>query len=483
MSSKPASAKTLRILIWCLILGLLLPAFVVPVLAAKETEAAKPVQQIPAALIEPGPGADRYIVVVEKSTQSLFLYEFKKGQYYLRRTYPCSTGENVGDKRKEGDKRTPEGVYIFNKKSLESELAPIYGVLAYPMDYPNFWDLREGRDGNGIWMHGTNRKLVPRDSNGCVALQNVDIMELEQFVRLYNTPIVIYDRIEYKDLDQINRDAARVKAFVLAWRDAWVKKDFKAYQAKYARDFISDDGKDYRAWMDHKIRLNQIYSSIKVDFDDLRIFRHRDAIVVVFDQYYRGGSSFTSDGAKRLYLREKPEGYEIVAEVWSPFPSRPPERLLSAEVRRRVLAEARKAETVVAAAPEAKPVPARPAPVKADADVIRGILDTWLSAWTRKDIARYISLYHPDFRFKDMDRNEYRDYKARLAEKYKSISIGAEKTDIKVDGRQARVTFVQKYHADQYQDYGLKTLVLVKDGEDWRIREEFWQDMRAGAKP
>lgn len=444
----------------------------------------KPVRRIPDALIEPGPGKNRHILVVDKSQQRLFLYEFKKGNYYLLRSFMATTGENRGDKLKEGDRKTPEGFYIFNKKSIMSELAPIYGVLAYPMDYPNFWDVRLGKKGKGIWMHGLDRKLVPRDTNGCVALNNIDIMSLDEYVRLYETPIVVYKKIKYKDLDEINREAARVKAFVERWRKAWESKDSSLYRSLYTRDFTSSDGKDYQAWLAHKNRLNRLYTSIRVKLNRLRIFRHKGIVVVVFNQYYRGGKRFVSDGVKRLYLRESKGQYKIAAEVWRPFPPKPPRKLLPAEVRERVLAEAR-AAAATASAKKVRPAPATRVAAETGpaSEEVRRMVDRWLSSWQRKDIEGYLSYYHPEFRFKNMDLEGFKAYKKRLARTYRKISITAKRIKIKVEGPQAHVTFIQRYRTDQYRDYGLKTLVLRKHKQDWRIREESWENMSAGAKP
>jgi len=443
--------------------------------SAEERPEAGPQERVPDALIEPGPGKDRFIIVVEKATQKLFLYEFKIGQYFLRRTYDCTTGENNGDKLAEGDRRTPEGFYIFNNKHLESELAPIYGILAYPMDYPNFWDRFQGKAGKGIWMHGTNRLLAPRDSNGCVALNNIDILNLETLVRLYETPIIIYDKVRYRDVREINLEAARIKAFVEEWRQAWVRKNFRQYISMYSRDFVSNDGKNYQAWKEHKSRLNELYSKIEINLDDLRIFRHKDKMMVLFDQYYRG-DGFVSDGMKRLYLTEEKGGYKIAAEVWHPFPPKPSPKELPLEVRNRVLAEARLAA-------KATPPESKPAPVTPDKETVRRIVQGWLAAWQKKDMAGYLKHYHPEFSYNGMDLAAYREYKTDLADKYKKIAIKAEKMEIKVNGSQALVTFLQDYRSDQYRDRGLKTLVLVKHNQEWRIKEESWQDIKAGAKP
>ncbi|MEW5724798.1 MAG: L,D-transpeptidase family protein [Thermodesulfobacteriota bacterium] len=573
--------KLCRWLVVVIAAALVLSAFFPASWASKESEAPQLVKMVPDALIGPGSGAGRYVLVVEKSTQKLYFYEHREGQYFLLRTLLCSTGEIPGDKSKEGDKKTPEGFYVFIKKSIKAELADLYGVLAYPMDYPNFYDHRLGKRGDGIWMHGINKVLKPLDSNGCIELQNYDIMNLEEYIHLYETPIIVYEDVVYKSVEEIGREADRIQAFVESWRRAWETKDFKAYMASYAQDFISDDGKDHRAWEAHKLRLNQKYAHIRVELDGIRIFRHQGVIAVLFAQHYRG-DGFKSDGDKRLYLREKPGGgYEIVAEEWSEFPPQQPVKMLSAEVKREVIEAHRLAglqaavaakiqtpprpEVQVATAAEVAPppesesglgsreepvaaparpepkvgpsagpqaasparpesqvaAPAKPAPqaglpaepqaappekeVKTtgapaaptspaltEAERIAGLessnvrltVENWLDAWRKMDLDRYLTHYHPDFRYKNMDLEGYRDYKASLAAKYKNISIGVKKMKITVEGGQAKVTFIQDYQSDKYQDHGLKTLVLQKQGSQWQIRQELWQDLSgAGDRP
>ena len=530
-----STRKVLPVLLIMITVGVL--AVSSPAQATKSPQG-EPAEKVPHALIDPGEGASPFVLVVEKGSQTLYLYQYEGGKYRLVKTMACSTGEKVGDKAVEGDKKTPEGFYIFNKKALESELAPIYGILAYPMDYPNFWDRKLGKKGSGIWMHGTNKDLVPLDSNGCVELQNIDIMNLEELVKLNDTPIIVYHDIQYVRPDQLKAEAAKVKAFLESWRKAWENKDLQAYKSKYSKDFVNSDNRSYQAWMDHKQHLNEVYKVIRVDIKNLRIFRHQGLIVALFDQYYRGDDHFKSDGQKRLFLSEQGDGYRIVAEEWNGFPPPESKKVLSAEVKERVVAETReaqarlarmaqlkqdklkeasagpvgikaaKAESPVAPPPKVtaavKPIPASkteptppqpkvasadatkpvaaPAP-NPDVDNVRVAVEQWLDAWRKMDVDQYMAHYHPEFRYKGMDLDGYRAYKIGLAEKYSKISIKVRQLKIEVNGGNAKVTFVQDYRSDKYRDLGLKTLVLKKHANDWRIREESWQDMSAGAKP
>jgi len=47
----------------------------------------------------------------------------------------------------------------------------------------------------------------------------------------------------------------------------------------------------------------------------------------------------------------------------------------------------------------------------------------------------------------------------------------------------ATVSFTQKYEADDYEDEGLKSLLLVKRGKDWKIKEEEWKPLDQESRP
>ncbi len=97
---------------------------------------------IPSSLLKwPEQGAD-YIIIVDKSTQKIFLY-CRDNFYRPVKVFNCSTGENRGPKSTRNDKKTPEGIYFFTRAYLERELPPIYGDRAFAIDYPNPLDKRE----------------------------------------------------------------------------------------------------------------------------------------------------------------------------------------------------------------------------------------------------------------------------------------------------------------------------------------------------
>ena len=84
-----------------------------------------------------------HVMVVEKSTHSLFLYKNENGIPKLIKTFPVATGKIKGNKQVQGDKKTPEGIYRFHIFYSANELQNkygktglIYGAGAFTLNYP-----------------------------------------------------------------------------------------------------------------------------------------------------------------------------------------------------------------------------------------------------------------------------------------------------------------------------------------------------------
>jgi lipoprotein-anchoring transpeptidase ErfK/SrfK len=137
-----------------------------------------------------------HLILVEKTRQTLRLFRFDGG-YSLVKTYPCATGENEGKKRKENDERTPEGIY-FNTKTYRDRKVTVFGDRAFELNYPNPYDNMEGNGGRGIYIHGSNRPVTPFSTNGCVAMDNAHLADLDSRVDMKKTPIIIGEKLPYR---------------------------------------------------------------------------------------------------------------------------------------------------------------------------------------------------------------------------------------------------------------------------------------------
>lgn len=129
-------------------------------------------------------------IVVQKEQRKMYLLNGNKAL----RTYDFELGfEPIGDKKVEGDGKTPEGVYYIDRKNPNSKFHLSLGI-----SYPNARDRAEAArlgksPGGDIFIHGTSNPLKG-DTDwtwGCIAVTNKEIEEIYAMVNK-GTPIWIY---------------------------------------------------------------------------------------------------------------------------------------------------------------------------------------------------------------------------------------------------------------------------------------------------
>lgn len=269
---------------------------------------------VPSNFLKWGSWGSDYVVLVDKSQQKVMLYRSDSLLEPVR-VYQCSTGENGGRKSVTNDKKTPEGIYYFVNTYTRESLAPIYGAMALPLNYPNIFDIKEGRNGYGIWFHGLNKPLKPNDTSGCIALENKDIEELASYVTLFQTPVIISSGIEMVTEGEIGEKAKDIADIIEGWRDSWQDKDVDRYMSFYSLSFRSGS-KDWNQWKDYKKKVTDKYRDIRVKVDNLGILMNNNVVIASFKQTYRT-PVFESSGIKKLYITKNSEEWKIIGESFS----------------------------------------------------------------------------------------------------------------------------------------------------------------------
>jgi len=159
------------------------------------------------------------LILIQKDLQELSLYHYDGG-YSLVKTYRCVTGKRRGDKERENDDRTPEGIY-FNNKTFRDKKVTIFGDRAFGLNYPDVFDDLDGRGGGGIFVHGSNRDVNPFSTNGCLVLDNPDLADLDRRIRFDATPVIIGKRLPYR-FAEAKRDLTEIMPLV---RKAMIPKE------------------------------------------------------------------------------------------------------------------------------------------------------------------------------------------------------------------------------------------------------------------
>jgi len=286
------------------------------------------VEAIPSGLIRMDAARKPYVFLIDKAEQRLYIYAYEDN-YHLVRSFSCSTGENNGNKKRSGDKKTPEGIYFFTRVMEIADLnalygrstAAQYGVRAFDTDYPNPVDAIYKRRGYGIWMHGTDkpeRAELPYSTRGCIVLRNDDIETITSLVSLDDTPVIMEDHITYVPRDSLDAAYRRVMDFLQEWRASWEKRDFASYDACYAPVFRTG-GKNRRQWLSYKRQVLNAYEWVTVAMQNVRIFRTGAYFYVEYDQKFRS-DAYEDFGKKRLYIEDASGRFRIIHENWSPLP-------------------------------------------------------------------------------------------------------------------------------------------------------------------
>lgn len=109
------------------------------------------------------------------------------------------------------------------------------------------------------------------------------------------------------------------------------------------------------------------------------------------------------------------------------------------------------------------------------------LLETWLAAWRDRDADAYFALYAPHYMPQDGSR--YTDWQRRRGAalaRTTRIEAHVDAHSVRVSGNRASVRFWQTYASPRFKSRVLKSLELVREGNEWKIRRERVIPLAAG---
>lgn len=274
-------------------------------------------QQIPEPLWKLDP-SQQYALVVDTAKSRLYIYRNNDGTPRYIADYYVTIGKNGSEKRIEGDKRTPLGVY-FSSPKLTKKLPDFYGDGAYPLNYPNEWDKYEKRNGYGIWLHGTPNDTYsrpPRASDGCVVLANPDLKSLAPILKDGNIPVIITNGLQWLPANTAAPQGEKLEVALQAWHKAWQAQDTERYLAHYSTQFFSPNA-DYEHWAKEKRRIQANKTDTEIKLSNVSMFRYphseREMAIVTFDQEFKS-PHLDSRMKKRQYWVLENQQWKIMYE-------------------------------------------------------------------------------------------------------------------------------------------------------------------------
>jgi len=270
-----------------------------------------------------------YVLQLPESVDTVLIAETAAGRLHRyvrvgdslehRADHYISIGEKGVRKERAWDRRTPLGIYFANEQLDTTRMHEKYGATAFPLDYPNTWDRVRARTGDGIWIHGVDRRggvRPPLDTDGCIALPNADLLELESHLRLLVTPVIITEHMQTASVAQIKATRELLSAALMTWARSFRDGDWHTYLALYAADF------EYRSldktkWSAYRVQSAAARPIQNYSIDDVLLLADPEEDGLFLSRFRQTITDATGRivTTKRLYWRLMPDGgLRIVAE-------------------------------------------------------------------------------------------------------------------------------------------------------------------------
>lgn len=296
-----------------------------PVLAELRQESH---QRVAAERLRPAPGAipsafvelaerTRHAIAVDASRSRLYLFENGKQGLRLIADYYASVGKLGIEKEFEGDQRTPLGVYYITSRLEARQLTDLYGAGALPLNYPNALDLRRGKTGSGIWLHGTPSaqfSRAPQATDGCVAIANPDLERILRTVEPRSTPVVIARQLQWVTPQGVLGERHAFNQALQAWSQAKSDGDLGRLLGFYTYDFQgsrSQPNADWRGVLKDELRSLKGRALTLKDKSALHWRDSSDTMVVTFAEVPAGARI---GPVKRQYWRRQGQRWQIFFE-------------------------------------------------------------------------------------------------------------------------------------------------------------------------
>jgi murein L,D-transpeptidase YafK len=254
------------------------------------------------------------ILTCDKSKSTLSVYKKgKDGKFTLQKEYSAFTGKMKGDKQKEGDLRTPVGVYDIVQKITEVD--SFYGPLAFVTSYPNLYDKYKNKTGQGIWIHGLPIEQKRDEyTKGCIAINNESLTCLDKNIDINNTVLIINEKSVN---DHASKEKlAKIMAGIYAWRYAWIYNNLNDYLNFYNPDFKRFDGMTYQHFKQYKTRIFGKKEQKKIHFSNINLVPYpgeSNLYKITFDEAYKS-NSFAFNGRKILIVKLLSDKISIITE-------------------------------------------------------------------------------------------------------------------------------------------------------------------------
>jgi len=230
-----------------------------------------------------------------------------------------SIGEEGPGKMHTGDKRTPLGVYFITEQLDTSKLHEKYGATAFPLDYPNAWDQRAGRDGDGIWVHGAHPEdgqRPERDTDGCIALANKDLRSLAAEFEDNTTPVLVTREVVWAETTDDDTLRIELENRITEWAASKAEGDLFTFLSLYDKEF-ERWGMDKSEWSSLNLQSAGQRAISEIALSDLLLLAYPDEenlYISRFRQTVKEGEREIVSMTRLYWRRDVSGALKIIAE-------------------------------------------------------------------------------------------------------------------------------------------------------------------------
>lgn len=235
-------------------------------------------QLVPSYVLEV-PETIENVLVADASSARLWRFGVDDGELTSADERYMSIGVNGVGKRRAWDRRTPLGIYFITERLDTSRMHEKYGVAAFPLDYPNAWDRYLERTGDGIWLHGVDRRnpeRPPLDTDGCLSLPNDELLDLAGDLRPQVTPVIVARELHLVPPDELEASRIAFRMVLDDWRQSQEVGDLISYLALYSKDFRYRN-LDKNAWSDYRLSVFEARDVITLRLEDVLLVADPEA--------------------------------------------------------------------------------------------------------------------------------------------------------------------------------------------------------------
>jgi murein L,D-transpeptidase YafK len=259
------------------------------------------------------------VLIADAQSSTLWRFDTRGGDIVPRDRRYMSIGVNGVGKQRAWDRKTPLGTYFVTEQLDTSKMHEKYGIAAFPLDYPNAWDRHNSRTGDGIWLHGVDRRdpqRPPRDTDGCLAVPNEELVALAETLELHVTPVIVARDLAWTDRENLRHRRIEFRSSLDGWRKSLQQGDLLTYLSFYHEDF-RNRGMDKSEWSSYRMKVFEARNLSNVELENVLLIAdpgEPDLYLSRFTQIFHTDAGRVST-TKRLYWRRESAGtWKIVSE-------------------------------------------------------------------------------------------------------------------------------------------------------------------------